>query len=69
MTFTSQRFGIVEVDIHIDRFSAVDSYIEGAYSETLDRLLTDDEVELLNEDHTDIVQQYAWESGETRNHN
>jgi hypothetical protein len=69
MIINTTRFGRVEVSIEVDSFSAVDSYISEAYSLTLDRELTDAECDYLTQEYDGAVQSYAWNSGQTLNHN
>jgi hypothetical protein len=67
MKILDKKHGIVEAEIYVDSFSAVNSYIESAWTDV--RTLTDEEMDELQERHSAAIQAYAWESGGTRNHN
>jgi len=69
MKIADDKLGTVYVDIYIDNFSAVDSYIESGFIDATEADLTSEEIDYLNDKYSDLVQEYAWESGETRNHN
>lgn len=68
MRLDSEKFGVCDAQIYVDSFSSVDSFIKSAYSEKLDRELTDDELLELQEDFEGEVQEYAYMNG-SRNHN
>lgn len=59
--------GTVEISINVRR-STVDSFVEQGFSETLDRDLTDLELDYINDHYTAEIQEYAWENG-SRSHN
>lgn len=69
MRLNNTKYGTVELEIQHGRTSSVDSFIGAAYSETLDRELTDSEVEELNEEYTGEVQEYSYSEGFCANHN
>ncbi len=64
--------GMVDLDIYVDSFSAVDSYIKSGY--LLDqngefvRELSDDELDLLEKECEGVVNEYAYSNG-SKNHN
>jgi len=64
-----KKLGECELLIHVDSFSAVDSYIQSGFSNDLNRFLTEEELIELDEVYAADVQDYAWQSGGTRNHN
>ena len=69
MKIKDKVFGECEIThIYVAKSSAIDSYIVSADSITLDRELTDEEVEKLDERHRDIVEEYAYQNG-SLNHN
>ena len=61
------NFGTLECKISIE-YSAVDSYIESAYSETLDRYLTEKELDLIQDKYEAEVHAYSYANG-SRNRN
>lgn len=65
MLLRSEKYGECEVDISVEE-SAVDSFIKSAYSITLDRQLTDDECEELQEDFADRIHEYSYGEGGSR---
>lgn len=67
MILKDKVFGDVECVVSVEH-SAVDSYIEKAYSVSFDYELTEEEVIQLQARHEDKVQMYAYENG-SRNHN
>ena len=60
-------YGNVNCLVHVEP-SVVDSYISRAYSEKLDRYLTDDEMNELQDDYSAEVQEVSWLNGSV-NHN
>ena len=64
MIIKDTTFGEVELEFYVDSFSAVDSFAQSGYSLTLDRELTDSELESFAE----IAQDYAYSHG-SLNHN
>ena len=68
MKITDEVFGVCEFEIHYAR-STVDCFFESGYSETLDRELTDDELNDLQDKYAGELQMECWESGNCRNHN
>ena len=69
MTIDHPKFGRCDLTIIHGRISSVDSFIESAYSETLDRELTDTELDLLQDEYSAEVQEYSYSGGFSRNHN
>lgn len=67
MIIKDQKYGKVECVIDIG-YSAVDSMIEHAYSITLNRELTDKEMDDLQNRYAGEIQMYSYENG-SRNHN
>ena len=67
MIITTKKYGQITAEVHISPLSAVDSYIYAAWND--DRDLTEDELEEINKDYEAEIQDYAWRSGRTRNHN
>jgi hypothetical protein len=61
-------YGEVDITVSVDVFSAVDSFIQSAFSYKLDRALTDDEMDDLQDEYSDKIQEYSYENG-SRNHN
>jgi hypothetical protein len=68
MNITDDKLGKCELDICYAR-STVDCFFESGFSETLDRELTDDELEYMQNKYEGELQMEAWESGECRDHN
>jgi hypothetical protein len=65
MTLYNQgKLGTIYLEVYVDRFSSVDSYVESGYSETLERDLTEEELEW----YQDAAQDYAYNNGSS-NHN
>lgn len=69
MKLTNTRYGEIEVEISHGRESCVDSFITSGYSITLDRELTDDELDYLQDEYAGEIQMESWEGGYSRNHN
>jgi len=72
MKLETERFGLVEAEVHICPQSAVNAYITSAYAYDLEgnqAELGDAQLDYLNDEYSAEVQAYAWESGQTRNHN
>jgi len=67
MVIKDKFWGVVDCDVVIEE-SAVDSYIRSAYSVTLDRELTEQQIEQLQKDYSGEIQVYSYENG-SRNHN
>ena len=63
MKISDNNLGICELQI-----SAVDSFVEGGWSDTFLRHLTDIEVDLINEQYRGEIQEYARENG-SKDHN
>lgn len=68
MKLKNTRLGVVYCEI-CSEHSAVDSYISSAYSETLDRELTDDELDEFTNEYAGEVQYYSYSEGGSCNHN
>lgn len=66
---TDEKLGKCCLDIYCDGFSAVDSYITAGYSETLDRELTDNELDQFQDKYAGEVQEYSYGEGGSLNHN
>lgn len=69
MTINDDIYGECELEINHGRISCVDSFIETAYSTTLDRELVDEELEELQERFEAEIQDYSYNGGYTPNHN
>ncbi len=69
MYITDDVLGKCELEIHYDRFSSVDSYIMAGYSITLDRELTDSELDRLQDEYAGEIQWVSYSEGYSRNHN
>ena len=69
MKVTDDKLGVCEMEVYYDRRSTVDCYFEGGFSETLNRELTAEECEELQEKFEGDLQMHCWESGNCRNHN
>ncbi len=67
MELKRTKFGTVDLVISIEE-SAVDSYIQHAFSVSLDRVLNDHEIETLEKEYSEEIQMYAYQNG-SRNHN
>jgi len=61
--------GLCELDIYIDKRSAVDSYVAAGRSVPLGRDLTDEELDRFQSEYEAEIQDFAYSSSETRNHN
>lgn len=64
----NSSLGQVFLEIYIDSFSSVDSYIESGYYVDTERELTEDELYILQDELAGEIQSYAYENG-SRNHN
>lgn len=60
--------GTCEVEVNVDPFSSVDSFLESGFSVSLNRDLTDSELDQLQNMYEAEIQEYSWENG-SRNHN
>lgn len=69
MKLQDKQLGECEVEICHGQMSCVDSFIEKGYSVTLDRELTDEECERLQNEWEAEIQMNSWEGGHSRNHN
>jgi hypothetical protein len=69
MTIHDNILGECELEIDHDSFSCVDSFISSGYSITLDRKLTDAELDQLQTKYEDVIQSNSGENGYSRNHN
>lgn len=67
MLIRDKKFGEIECVIDIG-YSAVDSFIESAYSVNLNRFLTDEEMDELQKQYADKIQMWSYENG-SRDHN
>lgn len=67
MVIQSEKYGETECVIQVER-STVDSFIADAYSHSLGRHLTDDEMDELQNEFAGEVQDYSWNNGSI-NHN
>ena len=67
MIIKTERFGILECEVHVSPLSAVDSYIIRAVNDEGVEL-TLDELEHLDNEYSAEVQEYAYMNG-SRNHN
>lgn len=63
-----EALGDLELEVHVDRRSSVDSFASAGFSRTLNRELSEQELELANERFTAEVQEYAYANG-SHNHN
>lgn len=64
-----KRFGWCYLNLSHGRISCVDTFVESAFSDLLDRALTDKELDYLQEKHSDEIQFYSYSEGYTPNHN
>lgn len=69
MIIKDKVLGECEVVIEHGRLSCVDSFIQAGYSVTLDRELTDDELDRLQDEYAGEVQMESYSNGHSRNHN
>ncbi len=61
--------GECEMSIEHGEISSVDSFFTEGFSVTLDRPLTDTELEILTRDYSAELQEESWAGGHSRNHN
>ena len=60
MKLDTKMFGLVELDVSIGLTkSAVDAYIENGYIIKTNDVLTNDQLDILNSEYTDLIQEYA----------
>ena len=62
MKITDKNLGVCELER-----STVDSFVEGGWSDTFKRHLTEIEIDYINENYRGEIQEYAWEKGITTN--
>ena len=61
--------GECELEIEHGRYSSVDSYLAKGYSLTLDRELTDTELDWLQNEYAGEIQDESYSNGYSPNHN
>lgn len=61
MKLYDEVLGECEVEIQHGRHSSVDSFLDSGYSVTLDRELTSDELERLQDEHSDDIQMESYQ--------
>lgn len=69
MKIKDQILGECEVEISHGRISSVDSFLESGYSSTLDRELTDEELDRLQGEYEAEIQEISYGGGHSPNHN
>lgn len=62
MQLNDKKLGTVTCTVEVNR-SAVDSFITMAWSDDLDRELTDEEIDYLNDSYVEEVQYFAYCNG------
>ena len=69
MKLVDTILGECEVEIEHGKLSCVDSFLQSGYSNSLNRDLTDEELDRLQQEHEADIQMASWEGGYSRNHN
>ena len=69
MKITDPILGDCELEIEHGQFSSVDSYLGSGFSNTLNRELTDDELDRLQDEYSAEIQDISYSGGYSRNHN
>lgn len=60
MKLDTEMYGLVELDVSIGLTkSAVDAYIENGYIIKTNDVLTNNQLDILNSEYTDLIQEYA----------
>ena len=68
-TIKDEVLGDCDVNVGDYSFSVVDAFLDSGYSYTLDRKLTNEELDRLQEENIDWIQFEIYSQGFSRNHN
>ena len=68
ITIKDKKLGECEIEVFVPKLSAVDAYALDGYSVTLDRVLTNNELDYVTDRYAGEIQEYAYNNG-SRNHN